>query len=104
MSRGALESVLCALRLIHRLPPRRLCAAAYRQPSPVRLQEQCRNGSVGSSPTALIQKGDWCGSEFIRHRRDENRRRVSGNEPWPRGMIENVSGHETFDHAIDRVS
>ncbi len=26
----------------------------------------------GSSPIALIQKGDWCGSEFIRHLRNEN--------------------------------
>jgi len=26
----------------------------------------------GSSPIALIQTGDWCGSELIRHLRNEN--------------------------------
>ena len=31
-----------------------------------------------SSPIALIQKGDWCGSEPIRRHRRENRRRVRG--------------------------
>ena len=30
----------------------------------------------GHGPIALIQKGDWCGSEIIRHRCRENRRRV----------------------------
>ncbi len=51
---------------------------------------------------ALIQKGDRCGSEFIRHRRNENRRRVSERKTRPRGMTESVSGHEKFDRAIDR--
>jgi glucan phosphorylase len=50
----------------------------------------------------LIQKGDWCGSEFIHHRRNENRRRVRGSETESRGSTESVSGHEEIGRAIER--
>ncbi len=58
----------------------------------------------GSSPIALIQKGDWCGSEFIRHLRNENRRRVRGDNAALRGMIKNVFGHEGLCRAGTGVS
>jgi hypothetical protein len=57
---------------------------------------------AGSTPIALIPKGDWCGSGFIRHPRNENRRRVCGDQEQSRGMIESVSGHENIDRSIDR--
>ena len=57
-----------------------------------------------SSPIALIQKGDWCGSEFIRHLRNENRRRVCGDHAALRGTIKNVSGHEGLGRARTGVS
>jgi hypothetical protein len=57
---------------------------------------------LGSSPIALIQKGDWCGSELIRHRHNENRRRVRGYETESRGSTESVSGHEEIGRAIER--
>ena len=56
----------------------------------------------GSSPSALIQKGDWCGSEPICRHRKENRRRVSGDNADPRGMTKSVSEHEEIHCSFDR--
>ena len=51
---------------------------------------------------ALIHMGYWCGSEIIRHLRNENRRRVGGDKTVLRGMIKSVSGHENLNRPIDR--
>jgi len=57
---------------------------------------------AGCGPIALIQKGGWCGSEFIRRLPNENRRRARGNGAEPHGTNESVSGHEKIERAIDR--
>ena len=41
-------------------------------------------------------------SELIRHRCNENRRRVRGSETESRGSTESVSGHEEIGRAIER--
>ena len=56
------------------------------------------------SPSVLIQKGDWCGSERTRHRRHENTRRVSVQSTRfaAERTIAATPRCEQIDRAIDR--